>query len=176
MTPNQQQIPASAQTQSSNDPLAAFKDIQMPEVSTWWPLAWGWWVLILFSLIFLIWLTHFLIKKYRTGIAKKQAIKQIDQLSSADSLIQLNSLLKRAFLSYYQRDKVAGLHGKQWHRFLIQQLPASKQTQFHDPLQQFIERIYQPNQTLTDIDKQQIKHYLKTVLPISHSQLRGQDV
>lgn len=39
-------LPANSLPLSSEDPLAALRDITVPEAVSWWPLAPGWWLLI----------------------------------------------------------------------------------------------------------------------------------
>lgn len=106
---------------SSTLPLA---DIHLQSAPGIWPLAWGWWLvlfLVLTTLVFSITLLHFYIKKNQ---ARKDALHQ---LSQSTSLAGINSLLKRAALSYFSREHVAGLTGTPWLTFLDHQLPEAKQ-------------------------------------------------
>ena len=153
----------------AQDPLAAFKHIQMPEVSTWWPLAWGWWLVILIALVALFFSCQLLIKQYKLRIAKQQALAQIKQLEQASSLISLNSLLKRALMSYLPRHSVASLHGAKWQALLISLLPENKQAEYQTQFNALLSGLYQADKKITDADKTLVTNYLKQVLPISSS-------
>lgn len=165
MAPTSQlQNPAINQNASqANDPMAAFKDLQMPDAVSWWPFAWGWWVVIIISLIAIAALIYLIVQHQQKKRAKKQAIKLIHQLPASATTIELNQLLKQTMLSYYPRQQVAQLNGKAWLTFLLEQLPAAKKTNFNQPLTQFNQSLYQPNKLMTDDDKMLIIQYIKLI-------------
>ncbi|MCU4676879.1 DUF4381 domain-containing protein [Catenovulum sp. 2E275] len=146
------------------DPLAAFKDIQMPDPVSWWPLAWGWWLLIALAILLVTGLIFGFIRYQKKQRAKKQAIRLINQLDDNASINALNTLLKQAMLSYFPREQVASLSGRAWYEFLIAQLKPNDQAEFTD-LKAFCDHQYQPNKQLSAQDKTLIIHYLKKALP-----------
>ncbi|WP_311567489.1 DUF4381 domain-containing protein [Photobacterium arenosum] len=98
-------------------------DLHLPALPDPWPLAWGWWasallVIILLALLYLV--VNQL--KARRGLkaGKKQALRQ---LKHAQSVSELNTLLRQAALTYFPREQVAGLSGHQWMAFLDHRLP-----------------------------------------------------
>ncbi|WAJ72080.1 DUF4381 domain-containing protein [Catenovulum adriaticum] len=147
----------------ASDPMAAFKDLQMPDPISWWPLAWGWWVVIAISLIALAAFIYFLVQHQQKKRAKKQAIKLINQLPASATTIELNQLLKQTMLSYYPRQQVAQLSGKTWLTFLLAQLPTAKKATFNQSLSQFSQSLYQPNKLITNDDKMLITQYIKQI-------------
>ncbi len=155
-----------AQAQPAHDPMAAFKDLQMPDPVSWWPLAWGWWILTTLVLLLLIAAGIYVYRRQQRLKAKKQAIYLIENLAEGSSPIELNTLLKQAFLSYYPRAQVASLSGQAWFDFLSTQLQPSEQTEF-EPLKTFCYNLYQPGKSVTNQDKQLIVAYLNKVLPVS---------
>lgn len=106
--------------------LAQLKDLHLPEPISWWPLAPGWYGLILLSLFVLISLLYWVRQRVRHARPKREALLLLvsykkayekdpnSQLMSA----QLSELLKRVALVYYPREKVAGLQGAAWIEFL----------------------------------------------------------
>ena len=56
------------------DPLAQLKDIHLPDPVGFWPLAPGWYGLIIFIILLLSGLLYFLYKKHRYARAKKKAV------------------------------------------------------------------------------------------------------
>ncbi|WP_394208803.1 DUF4381 domain-containing protein [Enterovibrio calviensis] len=108
-------------TASTTLPLA---DIQLQIAPGIWPLAWGWWALIAALLAGTL-LAIFLLRQRTQRLQARN--EALNQLTQADSLAAINALLKRAALSYFDRDLVAGLTGSAWLAFLDSQLPAIKQ-------------------------------------------------
>lgn len=103
------------------------RDIHLPEPLSWWPLAPGWWM-VLVGVILLICLIVFLIKRY---VKKKNSTKTLarNELSniqkkyrqSKDShtlVKELSVLLRRTAISVFPRTDVAGLTGNDWLVFL----------------------------------------------------------
>lgn len=86
--------------------LSQLKDIHAPEPISAWPLAIGWWLVIIFSIVCIASLSYLLLRKYLKSTWKRQAIKSFKQLSSdyqqaptTDNLLAINRLLKQAFSS-----------------------------------------------------------------------------
>ena len=109
------------------------RDLHLPEMVAWWPVAPGWWVLfslLLFTLGFIAWRA---LQNYRMNTSRRQAISQLRHLQaeyerSHDAVllgIGISELLRRAMLAYAPRNEVAGLIGKNWLEWLDQGL-ASK--------------------------------------------------
>lgn len=109
------------------------RDLHLPEMIAWWPVAPGWWVLfvlLLFASGFIIWRA---LQNYHLNTARRRAISQLKHLqaeyeSSHDAVllgIRISKLLRRAMLAYAPRDEIAGLTGKNWLAWLDQGL-ASK--------------------------------------------------
>lgn len=110
----------------SQDPLAQLRDIRLPDAVGLWPLAPGWWLLIIVALGALIAGVIYLRRRHRGNAFKREAIKQLQQLDAVrerDGLAyvqQLNALLKQTALTVHPRANVASLSGKQWLHYLDQ--------------------------------------------------------
>ncbi len=111
---------------ANTEPLAQLKDIHLPDPIGWWPLAPGWYVLMIITLLLSFWLFFYLFKRYANSLPKKQALSLLQhykeqyakdknaQLASA----RVSELLKRVALVYYPRMDVASMHGDTWVQFL----------------------------------------------------------
>lgn len=115
------------------DPLAQLKDIHLPEPVGWWPLAWGWWLLIALLLMVigaLLWRAHVRRRRQRY---RREALALLEhayrdyQRNSPDPstrrqyLQQVSQLLRRTALSALpdaREADLAALSGQQWLRFL----------------------------------------------------------
>lgn len=102
-------------------------DIHVPPPISMWPVAMGWWLLLMG--ICLVSGLLFFTKNYWVKLRRKKALLQawqnIQQQYELDNnaalaLNALSILLKKAALQYYPRDQVAGLHGEAWLNFLSQ--------------------------------------------------------
>lgn len=110
-------------------PLAG---IQLQDPPGFWPLAIGWW-LIIFSLIALLVLWLVFVRKVsfklslsparKSPSARKEAIKKLNRMTAKDGVGEITELLRQAAMTYYPREKVAGLVEDQWLRFLDLGLP-----------------------------------------------------
>lgn len=115
-------------TSHSTDPLSQMKDIHLPEVPNFWPLAPGWWLILLGSLLLLVCLLLHLrkpFKKYRQRKAFLSIFKRIEQkyayTKDKTALLEdINTFLKRVCLSLYSHQSIASLTGEQWLVFLDQ--------------------------------------------------------
>ncbi|MEE8108343.1 MAG: DUF4381 domain-containing protein [Gammaproteobacteria bacterium] len=102
------------------------RDLRLPEMTGWWPLAPGWWVLIGLAgcgLLYLLWRAF---RIFQSNAPRRKALSQLRYLKaeyswSGDVIslgIQLSELLRRAMLAYAPRDEVAGLTGTSWLEWL----------------------------------------------------------
>lgn len=99
-------------------------DIHLQSPPSAWPLAWGWW-LIIFSICITLALLIYYCFKLRQ---KKKALNEAKlALTKLNTLSDINTLLKRAALSYFPREHIAPLTGAAWLDFLDAQLPIKHQ-------------------------------------------------
>jgi len=113
---------------NSPDPssLQNLNDIILPDAAAWWPLAIGWYFVIGFLLIILLWFVYRSINNWFRNQYRRAALKQLKVLAESiqhtdtrdSGLRQIPVLLKRTALSCYPRKSVASLSGKHWHEFL----------------------------------------------------------
>ncbi len=99
------------------------RDIHLPDPVGWWPPAPGWWILaaiLLLSAVLLIrqWRQRRTVAyRFRRELLRLRADYARDH--DTERLIQRGSvLLRRACLSAFPRDQVAGLSGSGWTRFI----------------------------------------------------------
>lgn len=102
------------------------RDLHLPGAIGWWPLAPGWWMLIVLAVFGLLYLLYKAYLGWRSNRPRRIALRELKKLHSdyrrgldAISLSkQLSQLLRRAMLAYASRDEVAGLTGQNWLEWL----------------------------------------------------------
>lgn len=141
-----------------------------------WPLAWGWWIVIVVSLIILIGGTYWLIARYRNRRALRQAISHLRTLPpEQQALAQCNQILKRAFMSYFPTSLVASLHGVQWVQFMEQQVSDKNKVRFQPLFTALNSGLYQENKAQSPEYSECASStiaYLKCALPPGRKQRR----
>ena len=103
--------------------LQNLNDIVVSGPVAWWPLAPGWYVLGAIAMIALLVVAVRQWRRWQQNRYRRQAMLELSSIreqGSVESLQQLPVLLKRAALSAWQREEVATLTGRAWHRFLDQ--------------------------------------------------------
>ncbi|WP_115718260.1 DUF4381 domain-containing protein [Gallaecimonas mangrovi] len=104
--------------------LDKLKDIQEPLPPSFWPLAWGWWLLIAIVLLLAAVAIGWLLKTKQNNRVKVRLQQRLQQLGNGDDfLAALNQLLKEAAIYYYDPATVGTLSGKAWVSFLQQHSP-----------------------------------------------------
>ncbi len=107
------------------------RDLHVPALTNWWPMAPGWWILLALALCGLGYLAWRAFQKFLKGAPRRKALSQLRHLqaeyaSNGDvtSLgIRLSELLRRAMLAHAPRAEVAGLTGTSWLQWLDRGLP-----------------------------------------------------
>jgi len=106
--------------------LAKLRDIHLPNPIGWWPMAAGWYFLILLVLAIFALSYYFIRRAYRNGRAKRQALRLLQSYereykNNSNSQIismKISELLRRVALVYFPREEVARLEGEAWLAFL----------------------------------------------------------
>lgn len=110
------------------------REIHLPYPISWWPLAFGWWLLLGLGIVLLVFL-FFAIWSFFKPTLKKEASKALETIeqvyhengNSVECLIELSSFLRRAMLS--RGEKVAGVTGRAWLEVLDQPLGSAEFSQ-----------------------------------------------
>jgi hypothetical protein len=98
------------------------RDLHLPDAISWWPLAPGWWFVIVLAVVGLAYLIRWYMRTRARGAARRHALRQLDQLTADFELHhdairfsrELSELLRRTMLAYAPRGEVAGLTGDAW--------------------------------------------------------------
>ena len=110
------------------DPLAQLNPLREPTAISWWPLAPGWWVLLLLLVLGLATLAWLALRSYRRNAYRRQgqaALAKIRHRWHEDGDMQsclaaANALLKAVALRAFERRDIAGISGEHWLAFLNQ--------------------------------------------------------
>jgi len=111
---------------TSGDPLAGLADIAVPDPVSWYPQAWGWWVLASALFVAVLVLTIRRARRFVADRYRREALRECAALEArlesesrrAAALVELAVLLKRTALSAWPRAEVASLSGRTWIEFL----------------------------------------------------------
>ena len=103
--------------------LQKMHDIYAPPEVSWWPLAPGWWVVIIMTCVIASAGVYWLIQKLKRNRYRKEALKLLtnDNLSqSVQGVSEINGVLKRTALYAYpnERAQIARLFGDAWVQWL----------------------------------------------------------
>lgn len=106
------------------------RDLHLPDMTSWWPVAPGWLLLAVLAVLGLALLIRRAIMKWRINRPRRLALKRLgiisaefEQGASAVTLgKELSELTRRAMLAYSPRSAVAGLTGDAWLKWLDQGL------------------------------------------------------
>jgi hypothetical protein len=100
--------------------LQNLNDIVAPAPVAWWPPAPGWYALAGILLLALFWLGFRGLRSWQQNRYRREALRALAQIAASGPVAAaaLPDLLKRVALSAWPRDRIAGLVGSDWHRFL----------------------------------------------------------
>jgi len=106
------------------------RDLHLPEMISWWPLAPGWWVVIGAALIGLGYLFRYWLRTRSRSAARRYALRQLQQIvveyDDHKDIVEftgdISELLRRTMLAYAPRLDVAGLAGEEWLAWLDRDL------------------------------------------------------
>ena len=102
------------------------RDLHLPTMIGWWPLAPGWWGVIAVVVIGLLLLIRGYLRKRARGAGRRHALRLLEQLvvdykqhqNAVAFGTEVSELLRRTMLAYAPRGEVAGLTGDAWLEWL----------------------------------------------------------
>jgi hypothetical protein len=104
-------------------------DIEGLDPISWWPLAIGWWAVIVIGLILVCVFVYFLAYMLKTSW-KKDAFQKLTHLeeelsdtTARETVIALSEYLRRIALQRFSRKECAGLTGQAWLKWLTMHDP-----------------------------------------------------
>lgn len=110
------------------DPMQIpLRDVHFPEAISWWPLAFGWWILVCLLIIFIVtgwlWYQRRQQKKYSALTLAKEELflvqkNYVEHNDPKRLIIDLSVLIRRLSISIFPRVEAAGLTGEKWLDFL----------------------------------------------------------
>jgi len=110
---------------AASAPSLQLRDIHLPAAAPFWPPAPGWWVLAGVILLLLAWVGAVAWRRRRLERARRRILDALAALEadfarehSSERLASISLLLRRLALSRFPRERVAGLTGAAWLRFL----------------------------------------------------------
>jgi hypothetical protein len=132
--------------------LEQLRDIHLPPPTSIWPIAPGWYFLLLVIVAGLYGFHRW----YKRGRVKRLALVWLLRYereyeaegNCSETVLKISDLLRRVALVYFPRASVAGLHGKLWLDFLTQ---TSKKIDFNEVQSLFLELPYQKGQAAKDL-------------------------
>lgn len=106
------------------------RDLHLPDAIGWWPLAPGWWLVIGAVLIGLGFLFRYWLRTRSRSAARRYALRQLDDIvkefDEHGNVVAfgatVSELLRRTMLAYAPRQRVAGLTGEEWLKWLDRDL------------------------------------------------------
>lgn len=113
-------------------------DIHLPDPVSWWPLAFGWWLLMFLSVLALALTVWYFVNRNRYKL-RRAALSELNAQLQAyhkhydvkRSARDLSVLMRRICISFFPPTKVAGLTGKDWLAFLDSNLSAKQNKSGH---------------------------------------------
>lgn len=100
--------------------LDRLHDIVVPAPVPWWPVAPGWYFVIVLALFAISW---WLLRQWQAWQANAYRRAALRQLQSAHSTAEISELLRRTALCRAPRSTIARLYGRPWTDWLAEHSP-----------------------------------------------------
>ncbi|MFC3123376.1 DUF4381 domain-containing protein [Agaribacter flavus] len=163
------------------NPLDQLADIQTPDSVAWWPLALGYWLVILLTLMLVTVASLYIFKRTKQRRARNVAIRQIQALdeNAPNFALSIQHIVKLTVQAYLPDKPVSAWHSKQWKSVLAAGKLSKSAPDIVDTLYQLHTSLYS-NSSAGLGEPAQIKKaailWLKTELPALASSSRLGDM
>ncbi|MGQ4002146.1 DUF4381 domain-containing protein [Francisellaceae bacterium CB300] len=133
----------------NNNLLDQLKDIYLPpQISSWWPLAYGWWIVIA-VLILLVLLALLVLRKrkkhkqYINTVVNdfKENLGAVYVTKPKEVVQSISVYLKRIAVHKFPKDEIKTLHGKAWVDYLESK---TKKDVFDGEVTSYLTNTYKP--------------------------------
>lgn len=158
-------------------PALELRDIHLPEPVSWWPPAPGWWLLA--AAIIVLIAAFFISRKiYRAKQLQRDIAAELDHIkkqfqqteNKSELACALSALLRRACISYYPTQNIAGLTGEDWLAYLDHSntLATAKQRFQSETGKILLSAPYMPENASLDYDSQALLQLCESWLLSPH--------
>ncbi|MBP5344399.1 MAG: DUF4381 domain-containing protein [Alphaproteobacteria bacterium] len=105
--------------------LTPLKGLHVMDQPSWWPLAYGWWIVFV-GVVFAV-ILFFMLRKWwraRPVVYAMHELQKIQKISKdIEYLRALSNLMKRVAILRFGREEIAPLTEDKWQHFLLQVVP-----------------------------------------------------
>lgn len=131
-----------------NDPssLDRLHDLALPPEVPWWPLAPGWYLVIIILLIVVTWVFFHAWKRWRSNAYRRAALHELKALETPAAIAEL---LRRTALAIAPRSIIAEMTGAAWLDWLARQCPELMPESVRI---QLIQGVYQAGSSTAEIE------------------------
>ncbi|MCC5855942.1 MAG: DUF4381 domain-containing protein [Idiomarina sp.] len=152
--------------------LQQLHDISEADTSQLWPLAWGWWIVILLTLLTFA-LTRYGWRRYsQRHHVRKQALNAL-KTAHVRRATELTALCKRVALHYFPTQPIEEMTGPTWLEFMQQTLPMHRQID-QNALNLIAQSMYGPEQEQSLSEYQMLaERWLREAVPPRNSAVGG---
>lgn len=151
------------------NPLDQLADIQIPDHVGMWPLAIGYWVVLLMTLSILVLSIYLVRQRHKRLLHRNTSLIALTSIDANDerAATQIHHILKTAASAYLPSCDVLQLHGSAWQKVLNQLYTKPDKVDVCDSLEKLAKWQYDPRIVLPD-NGQLIEHaskWIKYALP-----------
>lgn len=100
--------------------LENLADVSLGQTPSMWPLAWGWWLVIIFAILALAGISWFIAAYIQKHKFQRKALKVVSSITNNEpqALASLHATLRRAVMHYFGSQEINSLQGESWQQFL----------------------------------------------------------
>ncbi len=156
--------------------LENLADVSLGQTPSIWPLAWGWWLVIVFAILALAGFVWFVTAYIRKHKFQRKALKAINNIKNNEqqALASMHAILRRAVMHYFRSQEINSLQGDSWQQFLHDQAKFTKKIDHRHlaQLAQLESSLYTKEPSINVGDaKQAVTLWIKYCLPPAASEL-----
>lgn len=154
--------------------LGNLADVSLGQTPSIWPLAWGWWFVIIFVILALVGISWFVAAYIRKHKFQRKALKAINRITNNEpqALASLHAVLRSAVMHYFGSQQINSLQGESWQQFLQDKAKYTKKINGKSiaQLAELESSLYTKDPTISvDDAKQVVKLWVQHCLPPAKS-------
>lgn len=160
--------------------LENLADVSLGQKPSIWPLAWGWWVVIVLAFLAIAVIVWFVTAHIRKHKFKRKALRAVQSVSKNETqaLANLHAVLRRAVMHYFGPQNISSLQGDSWQQFLQDRAKDAKKID-HESLSQLAElesSLYTKLPSISvDDAKQAVSLWIRHCLPPAASEVASSE-